>query len=114
MRASLIASTAFGLFILCPRMAGMARVISSAADISLVKATILGMVFALPLIVCMVLILAKWRLVPALAFAAATDLLAVLLMAEMSFKSGLETLIIALFVLAGVRVATLVSSHIGG
>ena len=45
--------------------------------------------------------------------AVVTDLLAALLMADISFKSGLETLIIAIFVLIGVRVANLISSHIG-
>ena len=113
MRELLIASTAFGLFILCPRMAGMAKVISGAGEVSLIKITILGMILALPLVICMVLIFTKWGLIPALAFAVVTDLLAAFLMAEISFKSGVETLIIAVFVLIGVRVATLVSSHVG-
>ena len=46
----LIASVAFALFILCPRMAGMTKVISEASDVNLVKVVVLGTVVALPLI----------------------------------------------------------------
>ena len=113
MKELVIASTAFGLFILCPRMAGMASVISKATDVSLLKTTMLGMVFAFPLVIGMVFIFAKWGLIPALIFAVVTDLLAALAMREISFKSGLETVIIAAFVIIGVRVASLISSHIG-
>ncbi|MHC1573862.1 MAG: hypothetical protein ACXQTJ_05405 [Candidatus Syntropharchaeales archaeon] len=34
---TLIASVAFALFILCPRMAGMTKIISDAGDVNLIK-----------------------------------------------------------------------------
>jgi hypothetical protein len=63
-----ISSIASGLFILCPRMAGMASVISEATDVSLWKTAMLGMLFAFPLVIGMVFIFAKWGLIPALVF----------------------------------------------
>ena len=40
MKELLIASAAFALFILCPRMAGMTKVISDASYVSLVKVVV--------------------------------------------------------------------------
>lgn len=51
-------------------------------------------------------------MVAALAFAVFTDLLSALVIKEISFKAGVETLIIALFVIVGVRAATYISSFI--
>jgi len=91
-----MSSIAFGLFILCPRMAGMASVISKATEASLWEATMLGMVFAFPLVMGMVFIFAKWGLIPALISAVVAYLLAALAMREVSFRKGLETVIIGI------------------
>jgi hypothetical protein len=48
----------------------------------------------------------------ALGFCILTDVGAALFMREISLKAGLETFIIALFVIAGVRVASIISSHL--
>jgi hypothetical protein len=112
MTQSLIASIAFALFILCPRMAGMANVIANATKVNLVLVSVVGTLISLPLIVAMVFIFRQWGLWAALAFAVLTDVLAALVMGAISWKSSFETFIIALFVIAGVRVASLITAKI--
>jgi high-affinity Fe2+/Pb2+ permease len=48
----------------------------------------------------------------ALAFAVLTDVIAALVMGAISWKSSLETFIIALFVIAGVRIASLITAKV--
>ena len=112
MTQSLVASVAFALLILCPRMAGMANVIANAAKVNLVLVSVIGTLISLPLIVAMVFILRQYGLWAALAFAVLTDVLAALVMGAISWKSSFETFVIALFVIAGVRVASLITTKI--
>ncbi len=109
MKELIIASAAFAFFILCPRMAGMTKVISDASHVELVKVVVFGTIFALPLIIAMALIFARYGLIAALIFAIVTDFASALLMREISMKAGVETLVIALFVIIGVKVASMVS-----
>ena len=108
----LIAALAFAFFIVCPRMAGITSVISKSASVDLIKLAVVGTLVSLPLIVIMVYIFSRYGLIAALAFAVFTDLLSALVIKEISFKAGIETLIIALFVIVGVRAASYVSSLI--
>ncbi len=108
----MIASAAFALFILCPRMAGMTSVISNASHVDLVKVVVFGTLLALPLIIAMALIFQRYGLVVALAFCVITDFAAALAMREISMKAGMETLIIALFVIMGVKAASMVSGWV--
>jgi hypothetical protein len=112
MSQSVIASVGFALFILCPRMAGMANVIANATKVNLVLVSVLGTLIALPLIVAMVFIFRQWGLWAALAFAVFTDVLAALVMGAINWKASFETFIIALFVIAGVRMASLITAKI--
>jgi hypothetical protein len=112
MNTLLIASVGFALFILCPRMAGMANVIANETNSNLVLVAVVGTLISLPLIVLMVVIFRNYGLWAALAFAVITDLLAALMMGAISWKASLETLIIAVFVIAGVRVASLISAKV--
>jgi len=112
MTQSLVASVAFALFILCPRMAGMANVIANATKVNLVLVSVMGTLISLPLIVAMVFIFRQWGLWAALAFAVLTDVLAALVMGASSWKASFEKFIIALFVRAGVRVASLITAKI--
>ena len=66
----------------------------------------------IPLVYCYAYVFSCYGLVAALAFAVFTDLLSALVIKEISFKAGIETLIIALFVIACVRAATYISSFI--
>jgi hypothetical protein len=101
---------AFALFIVCPRMAGMTTIIAKASETNLILVAFIGTLISLPLIVAMVIIFKSWGLWAALAFAVFTDLLAALVMGAINWKASFETFIVALFVLAGVRVATLLSA----
>ena len=67
MKELLIASAAFALFILCPRIAGMTKVISDVSDVNLVRVVVVGTVVALPLIIGMALLFQRYGLVAALA-----------------------------------------------
>ncbi len=108
----IIASAAFALFILCPRMAGMTKVISDASHVELIKVVVFGTVVALPMIIAMALIFSRYGLVAALVFCVITDFAAAFAMREISMKAGVETLIIAMFVLLGVKVASMVSGWV--
>jgi uncharacterized membrane protein len=68
MKELLIASVAFALFILCPRMAGMTNIISDASQVSIVKVAIFGTILALPLIIGMAFIFRGYGLIAALVF----------------------------------------------
>jgi hypothetical protein len=105
------ASIAYAFFIVCPRMAGITSVIAKSAQVNLVLVSIVGTLMALPLIVLMAIIFKQWGLWAALGLAVATDLLAALaMMGGIGWKAGLETFIIAVFVLAGVKAAAFLSS----
>ena len=108
----LIAALAFAFFILCPRMAGITSIIANATNVDLVKLAILGSLISIPFVVAMVLIYTKYGLLAALGFTVLTDLLSALVIKEISIKAGIETLIVALFVIIGVRTATFVSKFI--
>jgi Fe2+ transport system protein B len=108
----LVASIGFALFIVCPRMAGMANVIAKSSNTNLILVSVIGTLIALPLIVLMVVIYRHYGLWAALAFAVITDVLASLIMGAISWKASMETLIIAIFVLVGVKVAGLISAKV--
>jgi len=112
MYATIVTSIAFALFILCPRMAGMTNVIVNATRTNIVYVSIIGTMISLPLIVVMVLIFKQYGLIAALGFSILTDVGAALFMREISLKAGVETFIISLFVIAGVRVASIISGHL--
>jgi len=110
MQTLLIVSVAFALFIVCPRMAGMTNVITNATQTNIIHVTIIGTIISLPLIIAMVLIFNQYGLFAALGFCVLTDLGAAFVMRQISFKAGLETFIIALFLIIGVKVASIISS----
>ena len=110
METLLIVSVAFALFIVCPRMAGMTNVITNATQTNIIHVAIIGTIISLPLVIAMVLIFKQYGLFAALGFCVLTDLGAALVMRQISFKAGLETFIIALFVILGVKVASIISS----
>ncbi len=112
MRELFIAALAFSLFIVCPRMAGMTNVIASSTNVNIIEVAVAGSLLAIPFVVAMVLIYSRYGLFAALIFAVVTDLLSALVIREISFKAGIETLIIALFVMLGVKVASYVSQLI--
>jgi len=91
-------------------MAGITCLIAKSTGLDLIRISVLGSLIAIPFIVAMVLIFNRYGLIAALAFAVFTDFLSAIAMKEISLKAGIETLIIALFVLLGVRVASYLSN----
>ena len=110
----LMVSLAFAFFIVCPRMAGMVYAIVKATNTNMLLVGVIGTVISLPLVLAMIFIFQRWGVLGALGFAVLTDLAAALLMGKLDFKAGVEVFIIALFLILGVRVASLVSSHLPG
>lgn len=105
----LLDSLAFGLFVVCPRMAGMMHVISGQESLSMMKTVLVGTLFSVPLLMLMVLVFGKFGVWGALAVCVLTDLGAALVMGSVSPRAGVETAVIALFVILGVKVAPLIS-----
>lgn len=110
----LITSAGFGLFIVCPRMAAMMHIIDKNTNSSLFLTVLLGIVFSIPIMLFMVFIFSKFGVWGALALCVATDLGAALVMKEISLTAGLDTLIIALFVIIGVKLAPIISGFVLG
>jgi hypothetical protein len=108
-RELVIAGSGLALFIICPRMAGMVNIIAKHSQLPLVPVALLGSVLSVPLVVGIVLIFSKFGLWGALAFCILTDLGAAFFMKEISIKAGIETLVIAAFVIVGVKVAPLIT-----
>jgi len=109
-RDLLISSVGLALFIVCPRMAGMVCVIAKHSQVSLVYTAVFGSIVAIPLVVIMVLVFAKFGLWGALAFCVLTDLGAAFVIKEISIRAGIETFVIAMFVIIGVKVAPFVAN----
>jgi hypothetical protein len=109
-RELLISSFGLALFIICPRMAGMVYVIAKNSHAALVYTALLGSLVAVPLVIAMVLIFAKFGLWGALAFCILTDMAAALVMKEINIRAGIETLVIAVFVIIGVKAAPLITN----
>jgi hypothetical protein len=113
MKNLVLSAVAFAFFVVCPRMAGMIHIISRNTGVSIPAVVVLGTVAALPMVYAMAHIFGKWGLVGALAFCVFTDLLSAAFMAGVGLKAGVETLIIAIFVITGVKVAPLVCNLLG-
>ena len=108
----LIASIGLALFIICPRMAGMVNIIAKYSQTSLDVTALFGTIISIPLVLTMVLIFAQWRIWGALAFCILTDLCAALFIKNISAKAGMETILIALFVILGVKLAPWITGMI--
>jgi len=91
-------------------MAGMVYVIAKHSQVSLVYTALFGSIVAVPLVVAMVLVFAKFGLWGALAFCILTDLGAAFVMKEISIRAGIETLVIAMFVIIGVKVSPFITN----
>ena len=101
---------AFGFFIVCPRMAAMTNLIAKNFQGSIYWLVIVGTFASIPLLVIMTWIIREWGLMAGLGFAVLTDFLAALIMSSVSMKAAVETFIIAIFVVAGNRIATLLTT----
>ncbi|MDD4836520.1 MAG: hypothetical protein PHU72_05410 [Dethiosulfovibrio sp.] len=105
----LLSSLAFGLFVVCPRMAGMMHVIAGQESLSMMKTVLVGTAFSVPLLMLMVMVFGRFGVWGALTVCVLTDFGAALIMGSVSAKAGVETAVIALFVIMGVKVAPFIS-----
>ena len=112
MSALILASVTFAFFILCPRMVGMASVISGMKEVNPWVVVIIGAVLAIPLMLLMYWVLQKFGAGYAIGLAATTDIVAALIIGTYNWKLMVSVLIIAAFVWAGVFVSNLVSKAI--
>jgi len=105
----LMASLGFGLFVVCPRMAGMMHIIHQNSKVPMIATVLLGILISVPIMLLMVYVFGKFGIWGALAICVGTDLTAALIMKNISIRAGIETFIVALFVIAGVKIAPMIS-----
>ena len=103
---------AFGFFIVCPRMAAMTNLVAKNFEFSIYWLVILGTLLGIPLLLLMTWVIRQWGLMAGLGFAVFTDLLAALIISSVSMKAAVETFIIAVFVVAGNRMAIWLTAKI--
>ena len=106
----MMASIGLSLFVVCPRMAGMVNIIAKNSQVSLVYTALFGTILSIPLVVAMVLVFAKVGIWGALGFCVLTDLGAALFMKDISLKAGIETLVVAIFVIIGVKASPYITN----
>ncbi|QTA87009.1 hypothetical protein [Desulfonema magnum] len=104
-REMFVAAMGLSFFIICPRMAGMVHIIAKNAQLPLIYTALYGSVIAIPMILVMVMVFGKLGVWGALAFCVMTDLLSALFMKSVSTRASIETLVIAVFVILGVKAA---------
>ncbi len=107
-----IAGVSFGLFVVCPRMAGMMHIINKHTNVSMLITVLLGVLISIPILLLMVFTFSKFGVWGALSVCVLTDLGAALVMKEISMRAGFETFVIAVFVIIGVKIAPLLSKLI--
>ncbi len=113
MRSFVLAAVAFSLFVVCPRMAGMIHIISKNTGVSIPAVVVVGTVVSIPMVYLMAIIFGRWGIVGALSFCILTDLLSSAVMSGIGIRAGVETLVVAVFVVVGVKVAPLVCNLMG-
>lgn len=113
-RELLLSSTALAFFIICPRMAGMVHIIAKSAQVSIMQVALCGTLMAVPMVLMMVAVFGRFGLLGALIFCIGTDLLAAAILSGVSSRAAFETLVLAAFILAGVKVAPMFTKLIWG
>lgn len=101
----LISSLAFAFFVVCPRMAGMMYVIKRYSNVSMLLTVLIGIIVAVPLLRLMVYIFTKYGVWVTLGFCVFTDIISAIIMNSINANAMIETLIIALFMVLGVKSA---------
>lgn len=103
---------AFSFFILCPRMGAMINILDKNTSFPLYWLVIVGTLGSVPLLFLMAWVIKQWGLVAGLALAVATDLVAALVLKSVSTRAAIETFIIAIFVIAGNKIATIITARL--
>jgi hypothetical protein len=88
MGSLLTVSIAFALFIVCPRMAAMTNIITTATQTNIIHVAVTGTIISLPLIIAMVLIFKQCGFLTLLGFCVLADLSVALVIKQVSFRQG--------------------------
>jgi len=112
-KSTLWAAFAFAMFIACPRMAGMLWLISRHTQAAILPTIIIGAILSLPILLLMTWAFKQWGVYGALFVCILTDFGSAIVMGKVSIKAGAETLIIAIFVILGVKVAPIICQVFG-
>lgn len=107
-----LASLAFALYVLCPRMAAMVVQESKLKGVSISAVIIAGTLLSIPLFILLAQVVVRIGIEWAIILAAAADLAAALLLGSVDLRVGIELLVITVFVYAGIRLAPLITKMI--
>ena len=111
-KALLIASSAFGLYVIYPRMSAMMVQQAKVKGLNLYAIIVLGALISIPLFVILSRILIKFGIGWAIIFAAVGDFAAAALLGAIDPRTGVELAIITVFVYIGIRLAPVISGLI--
>ena len=112
MIALMIASVAFALYVTCPRMTAMIVTESKISGLNPTLVIILGCIFGIPLFLILLYTFQHLGVAATVLLAAIFDLGAALLLGSIDIKSGMELIIITVFVYAGMRLAPVIAEFI--
>ena len=110
--ALIVASVAFALYVTCPRMTAMIATESKISGLNPILTVILGCIFGIPLFLILLYTFQRLGVAATVLLAAIFDLGAALLLGSIDIKSGIELIIITVFVYAGIRLAPMITELI--
>jgi len=108
-KSALIASLAFGLYVICPRMSAMIVQQAKVKGLNLYAVIVLGALISIPLFVILSRITIRFGTGWAIIFAAVGDVAAAALLGVIDPRTGVELAIITVFVYIGIRLAPVIS-----
>ncbi len=108
----LVASLAFALYVLCPRMSAMMVEQAKIRGLNVYAVIVLGSLISIPLFMALSGIIVKFGVTWAVIFAAAADFAAAALLGTIDLKTGVELVIITVFVYMGIRAAPIIAKII--
>ncbi len=108
-RALSIASVAFALYVLCPRMTAMILQESRIKGIDVHTVIIVGTVISIPLFIMLVHVILRLGVEWAIFIAAVADIAAAALLGTLDLRTGVELVVITAFVYAGIKLAPVIS-----
>ncbi len=107
----LVVTAAFAFFIVCPRLGAMTNILERNSTVPVYWVVIIGTFSSIPLLMLMTWLIKQWGLAAGLGLAIVTDMIAAAILTSVSMKAAVETFIIALFVVAGNKIAMWITSR---
>ncbi|WP_319475805.1 hypothetical protein [Marispirochaeta aestuarii] len=92
----------------------MIHILKNHSSAPLLITVMAGIIISAPVLLLMIHVFSRFGVWGALSICVLTDIAAAFLMKEISLKAGMETLIIALFVIIGVKIAPLITDSAVG